>query len=208
MGSSFPLDSNQASRRKYIFNSHQPSLIIIHQLCQLCVQRQEVVCSGPKGHACDVCWKTKRSCENGGEYLISLLPIPLFLLIVIQVAVLRSKRNPSPLLNPPGANARHIPRSIPPQSGRSKDPSTSTSLHRSESGLRLLRAAAPPFNSTASRSQGLLLGGPRGPPSPTRRRTWQSCSSVSGRNLRRSRRPARKLQRPRTSSRSYIKDIV
>jgi len=165
MGSAFPHASNQSCARKYPFTSQKPTLIIIHQLCQLCAQKQEVACTGPSGHACNVCWKQKKSCENGGKCSIALLPIQVLVLIIIQVVALRSKRNRSPPFNPAAANARPIRRWTPPPSGQSKAQLTSTSLRRLESGPRPLRAAALPSNSTESRSPG-PPGGPRGPPSP------------------------------------------
>ena len=32
----------------------------------ICIQWKEVGCSRPVGQACDVCWKVKKSCNNGG----------------------------------------------------------------------------------------------------------------------------------------------
>ena len=82
----------------------------------------------------------------------------------------------------------------------------STSLHRSESGLRLLQAVAPPSNSMELRSQGPLRGS-HSPPSPMWRRTWGCYSSVLDRCLMWSWRPERKFQRPSISSQSCIKDF-
>ncbi|KIM76563.1 hypothetical protein PILCRDRAFT_12622 [Piloderma croceum F 1598] len=41
---------------------------MIHETpCQNCARTNESVCSGPVGQACNMCWRQKRSCTNGGH---------------------------------------------------------------------------------------------------------------------------------------------
>ena len=40
---------------------------IIHQLCTTCMQKKEKEYAGLLVHACDLCWKQKKSCMNGGR---------------------------------------------------------------------------------------------------------------------------------------------
>ncbi|KIM78016.1 hypothetical protein PILCRDRAFT_11473 [Piloderma croceum F 1598] len=40
----------------------------IHEnLCENCARTTELICSGPVGQVCDMCWRQKKSCSNGGQ---------------------------------------------------------------------------------------------------------------------------------------------
>ncbi|KIM73060.1 hypothetical protein PILCRDRAFT_15544 [Piloderma croceum F 1598] len=36
--------------------------------CTTCTKSNELICTGPIGHACNVCWKVKKSCSNGSRH--------------------------------------------------------------------------------------------------------------------------------------------
>ncbi|KIM76992.1 hypothetical protein PILCRDRAFT_12357 [Piloderma croceum F 1598] len=37
-------------------------------LCTACEKNNEATCTGPVGYSCNVCWKMKKSCSNGGRH--------------------------------------------------------------------------------------------------------------------------------------------
>ncbi|KIM79997.1 hypothetical protein PILCRDRAFT_9886, partial [Piloderma croceum F 1598] len=37
-------------------------------LCTACEKNNEATCTGPVGYSCNVCWKMKKSCSNGGHH--------------------------------------------------------------------------------------------------------------------------------------------